>query len=453
MKFTLAIVGRPNVGKSTLFNRLARRRLALVAPEPGLTRDRREADIELDDHLITLVDTAGLEEAESGTLAARMRAQSERAIADADLVLFVIDARTGITPADESFAKLVRATGKPCIVVANKAEGRAGEAGYYEAYAFGLGEPVAISAEHGEGLGELYARIAAELETLEKGTPPEDVSAKAEAREGAIRVAIIGRPNVGKSTLANALFGEERVITGPEPGLTRDSISLDVTWKGQPVKLFDTAGLRRRARIENRAEKLSVADALRAVRFAEVVIVLLDATRAFEKQDLHIADLAAQEGRAIVIAVNKWDLVHGKRAREVQIREAVDRLLPQIKGVPIVPISALKKMGLNKLKTETRRIHEVWNRRLPTAELNRWLAGAIAAHPPPALRGRRIKLRFITQPSARPPRFVIFCSRPEDLPEAYERYLTNSLREAFKLWGVPIRIYLRKGKNPYRDQG
>lgn len=453
MNFTVAIIGRPNVGKSTLFNRLVGRRIALVAPTPGLTRDRREAEVEFGQTRLTLIDTAGLEEADSDSIAARMRSQSERAIADADLVLFVIDARTGVTPADESFAELVRTAGKPTIVVANKAEGRAGEGGFYEAFQFGMGEPVAISAEHGEGIGELYARVEDELDTLRQEAGEADgTETEEEGTERPIRIAVIGRPNAGKSTLVNALVGEERVITGPEPGLTRDSIALDLNWSDQRIKLFDTAGLRRRSRVKDEAEKLSVGDALRAVRFAEVVIVLLDAERALEKQDLQIADLASQEGRALVVAVNKWDLVKDKKQYERQVREAVDRLLPQIKGVPVVPISALSKSGLDRLMNEVQRVYRVWNMRLSTGVLNRWLAETLAAHPPPAVRGRRIKLRFMTQPSARPPRFVIFCSLPEELPQAYERYLTNGLRETFKLWGVPLRIHLRKGKNPYQKK-
>jgi len=448
MTLKVAIVGRPNVGKSTLFNRLTGRKAALVAPMPGLTRDRREGDFEVADQPATLIDTAGLEDAEAGSIAGRMRAQSERAIADADIVLFVIDARAGVTPVDEMFADIARQSGHPVILVANKAEGRVGEAGMYEAYSLGLGEPVAISAEHGEGIGDLHDR----LETEAAGLAQHEQDATEDAEENrAIRVAIIGRPNAGKSTLFNRLAGEERTITGPEPGLTRDSIAIDLAWGNQPIKLFDTAGLRRRARVHEQAEKLSVGDALRAIRFADVVIVLLEADRALEKQDLHIAAMAAEEGRAMVIAINKWDMVADKDAKRREFRAEIDRLLPQIKGVPLAPISALTGRGVNQLMTHITKAYALWNTRLNTGRLNRWLSEAIAAHPPPAPGGRRLKMRYITQPSARPPRFVVFCSRADAVPASYERYLVNSLRDAFDLWGVPVRLFLRQGKNPYAD--
>jgi len=448
MTLKVAIVGRPNVGKSTLFNRLTGRKAALVAPMPGLTRDRREGVFEVADQTATLIDTAGLEDAEAGSIAGRMRAQSERAIADADIVLFVIDARAGVTPVDEMFADIARQSGHPVILVANKAEGRVGEAGMYEAYSLGLGEPVAISAEHGEGIGDLHDR----LETEAAGLAQHEQDATEDAEENrAIRVAIIGRPNAGKSTLFNRLAGEERTITGPEPGLTRDSIAIDLAWGNQPIKLFDTAGLRRRARVHEQAEKLSVGDALRAIRFADVVIVLLEADRALEKQDLHIAAMAAEEGRAMVIAINKWDMVADKDAKRREFRAEIDRLLPQIKGVPLAPISALTGRGVNQLMTHVTKAYALWNTRLNTGRLNRWLSEAIAAHPPPAPGGRRLKMRYITQPSARPPRFVVFCSRADAVPASYERYLINSLRDAFDLWGVPVRLFLRQGKNPYAD--
>lgn len=449
MTLTIVIAGRPNVGKSTLFNRLTGRKAALVAPMPGLTRDRRAGEFELAGQAVTLIDTAGLEDAEAGSIAGRMRAQSERAIAEAGIVLFVVDARAGVTPADETFADALRQTGKPVVLVANKAEGSAGEAGFYDAYRLGLGEPVAISAEHGAGIGDLYDRLESEAALLSAAAMPADDASGDEHRP--IRVAIIGRPNAGKSTLFNRLAGEERAITGPEPGLTRDSIAIDLNWGDQPVKLFDTAGLRRRARVHEQAEKLSVDDALRAIRFADVVIVLLEADRALERQDLHIAALAAEEGRAMVIAVNKWDLIADRSARRREMREAVDRLLPQIRGVPLSPISALTGRGLSQLIAEVGKAYRVWNTRLSTGRLNRWLAEAVAAHPPPAPGGRRLKFRYVTQPSARPPRFAVFCSRPEAVPSAYQRYLLNSVRESFALWGVPIRLFLRKGKNPYRD--
>ncbi len=450
MTLKVAIVGRPNVGKSTLFNRLTGSKLALVAPMPGLTRDRREGEFEVAGQPATLIDTAGLEDAEAGSIAERMRLQSERAIAEADIILFVIDARAGVTPVDEMFADLARRSGHPVILVANKAEGSAGESGVYEAYRLGLGEPVAVSAEHGEGIGDLHERLESEAEAfLSEGA---EEAEDAEADERPIRVAIIGRPNAGKSTLFNRLAGEERAITGPEPGLTRDSISIDLSWGDQPIKLYDTAGLRRRARVHEQAEKLSVGDALRAIRFAEVVIVLLEADRALEKQDLHIAALAAEEGRAMVIAINKWDLVGEKDAKRREFRAEIDRLLPQIKGVPLAPISALSGRGITQLMTQVGKAYALWNARFSTGKLNRWLAAAIEAHPPPAPGGRRLKMRYITQPGARPPRFVVFCSRPEAVPASYERYLINSLRDSFDLWGVPVRLFLRKGKNPYANE-
>jgi GTPase len=449
MSLKVAIVGRPNVGKSTLFNRLTGRRQALVAPMPGLTRDRREGEFDIAGQPASLIDTAGLEDAEAGSIAERMRMQSERAIAEADIVLFVIDARAGVTPVDEMFADIARRSGHPVIVVANKVEGRAGEPGVYEAYSLGLGDPVAISAEHGEGIGELHDR----LETAAQSIMIKDITPAAEANgdERAIRVAIIGRPNAGKSTLFNRLAGEERAITGPEPGLTRDSIAIDLAWDNQAIKLFDTAGLRRKSRVHEEAEKLSVGDALRAIRFADVVIVLLEADRALEKQDLHIAALAAEEGRAMVIAINKWDLVADKAAKRREFRAQVDQLLPQIKGVPLSPISALSGRGIKQLMGQVAKAYQLWNARLGTGKLNRWLTETVDAHPPPAPGGRRLKMRYITQPGARPPRFVVFCSRPDAVPASYERYLVNSLRESFNLWGVPVRLFLRKGKNPYQD--
>ncbi|RME98390.1 MAG: ribosome biogenesis GTPase Der [Alphaproteobacteria bacterium] len=440
----IAIIGRPNVGKSTLFNRLAGRRLALVDKMPGLTRDRREADTEIGGHSVRIIDTAGLEEGEEGSLSARMRAQSEAALDEADLVLFVIDARTGIVPPDQAFAERVRASGKPVILVANKCEGRAGEGGYYDAFSLGLGEPVAISAEHGEGMGELLSAIA-EACSRHAG----DAEGQEEESAAGLRIAVVGRPNAGKSTLVNALLGEERMITGPEAGITRDSVATALTWEGRALQLHDTAGLRRKARIREAAEKLSVGDALKAIRFAEVVILVIDALHPFEKQDLQIASLVVEEGRALVIALNKWDLVKDKKNVRKRLEAECERLLPQVRGVPLVPVSALRGQGLGRLMEAVFRMHEIWNRRIPTAALNRWLEEAVARHTPPAVSGRRIRLRFMTQPHARPPTFVVFCSRPEKLPEAYRRYLINGLREAFDMPGVPIRLTLRKGKNPY----
>ena len=444
----VAIVGRPNVGKSTLFNRLTARRTALVSDMPGLTRDRREGEAVLGGHAVTLIDTAGLEEAAPASIAGRMRAQSEAAIAKADLVLFVLDARDGVMPADAAFAQVVREAGRPVVLVANKSEGRAGADGFCEAFRLGLGEPVAISAEHGEGIGELVESLLAGL-GLKPATKRDADGAEPDAPARPIRVAIVGRPNSGKSTLVNALLGEERMITGPEPGLTRDAVATDFLWNGRPVRLFDTAGLRRKARITETAEKLSASDSVRAIRFAEVVVVLMDAQQALEHQDLTIADLVETEGRALVVAVNKWDLVADKQRTLKALRESLNERLAQVPGVPLVTLSALSGRGLDRLEAAVFVAYERWNRRVSTPHLNRWLTEALERHNPPAVSGRRIKLRYVTQPSARPPTFVAFCSRPEAVPKAYLRYLTNSLRETFDLPGVPIRLKLRKGENPY----
>jgi GTP-binding protein len=443
----IAIIGRPNVGKSTLFNRLTGKRSALVSDMPGLTRDRREEEADLAGNPVTIVDTAGLEQAKRGSIAERMRQQSEAALAAADLVLFVIDAREGITSDDKSFSKLARASGRPIVLVANKSEGRAGEEGFYAAYELGFGEPVAISAEHGEGLSDLVGEMLAAL-GLKYVRPGEDAE-EPPATARPIRVAIVGRPNAGKSTLVNAILGEERMITGPEPGLTRDSVPSDLEWLGRKVRLFDTAGLRRKAKITETAEKLSASDAIRAIRFAEVVVLLIDAERPFEHQDLTIGDLVTEEGRALVIAVNKWDLVEDKQKTLKELRETLGERLSQVPGVTLVPLSALSGRGVDKLAKAVLDAYDSWNRRVSTPNLNRWLEEALARHSPPAVSGRRIKLRYITQPSTRPPTFVAFCSRPEDLPKSYIRYLTNSLREAFDLPGVPLRLNLRKGENPY----
>jgi GTP-binding protein len=425
-----------------------------VSDVPGLTRDRREGEATLDGHKLTLIDTAGLEEAAPTSVAGRMRAQSEAAIAKADLVLFVLDARDGVMPADAAFAGLVREWGRPVVLVANKSEGRAGTDGFYEAFQLGLGEPVAISAEHGEGIGELVATVLAALglEPAAKRAAGDAADAEPDAGARPVRVAIVGRPNSGKSTLVNALLGEERMITGPEPGLTRDAVATDFLWNGRPVRLFDTAGLRRKARITETAEKLSASDAVRAIRFAEVVVLLVDAQNALEHQDLTIADLTEQEGRAMVVAVNKWDLVADKQRALKALREALNGRLAQVQDVPLVALSALSGRGLDRLEAAVFAAYERWNRRVPTPDLNRWLKEATERHTPPAARGRRVKLRYMTQPSARPPTFVAFCSQPQALPKAYLRYLANSLRDTFDLPGVPIRIKLRKGDNPY-DRG
>lgn len=466
---TIAIIGRPNVGKSTLFNRLTGTRAALVSDLPGLTRDRREGVTEIYGQKVSLFDTAGLEEAKSGTIADRMRRQSEAALAAADLILFVIDAKDGVTPADQAFGRIVRQSGRPVVLVANKCEGRLGKEGFYEAFQLGLGEPVPISAEHGEGLGELEIDIANALgieapedegpKRRRRGkdaeAPAEDTKAEeaADLSQRPLRVAIVGRPNAGKSTLVNALIGEERMITGPEPGLTRDAVATDIDWQGRKIRLFDTAGLRRKAKITETAEKLSASDAVRAIRFAEVVVLLVDAEHPLEHQDLTIGNLVTEEGRALVVAVNKWDLVDAKQKTLSNIREMAALSLAQCPGLWVVPVSALAEKGLDKLMQAVFEAARVWNKRVSTPDLNRWLGEALARHSPPAASGRRIRLRFITQPSTRPPTFAAFCSKPEALPKSYVKYLTNSLREAFGLPGVPIRFHLRKSDNPYEKRG
>ena len=459
MSFTVAIVGRPNVGKSTLFNRLVGKRLALVDDLPGVTRDRREGRARLGDLAFTAIDTAGLAEAAPESLTGRMQEQTEAAISTADAVLFLIDARAGTTPADRAFADLVRKSGKPAILIANKSEGSAGEAGVLEAYELGLGEPIAISAEHGEGLADLYAGLraalpdatapAAEVERRDAGSDIEQNT----AAHRPIRIAVVGRPNCGKSTLVNRLLGEERLLTGPEAGITRDAIAVDLTWQDRPFRVHDTAGLRRRARVEEKLEKLSVADALNAVRFAEVVVLLMDAQTPFEDQDLRIADLIEREGRALVIAMNKWDLIEPRAGAIKKLREETDHWLPQVKGVPVVAVSGLTGAGLDRLMQAVVDAHALWNRRVETSALNRWIAEVVASHPPPAVSGRRIRLDYITQPKSRPPTFVLFTSRADALPDAYRRYLVNSLREIFDLPGTPIRLMLREKKNPYAKRG
>jgi GTP-binding protein len=448
MTFTVAIVGRPNVGKSTLFNRLVGRRLALVDDQPGVTRDRREGEGRLGDLTFKVIDTAGLEDAERKTLSGRMQVQTAAALTQADVVLFLVDARDSATPADRAFADLVRRSGKPTILVANKSEGRAGAAGALESYALGLGEPVSISAEHGEGLAELYDALRAALPdaTAEPESEREDTPADADKP---IRIAVVGRPNTGKSTLINRLLGEDRLLTGPEAGITRDAIAVDLDWRGRHFRIHDTAGLRRRSRIEEKLEKLSVADALNAIRFAEVVIVLIDSQTPFEEQDIRIADLVEREGRAAVIAVNKWDLVEHEPGALTRLRAEVDRLLPQIKGVEVVTLSARSGDGLDRLMAAVEESYASWNRRVSTSALNRFLAKVVSAHPPPAVKGRALRLDYITQPKARPPTFVLFSSRAHALPETYRRYLVNGLRENFDLPGTPIRLTLRAKENPY----
>jgi GTPase len=450
MPFTIAIIGRPNVGKSTLFNRLVGQKLALVDDEPGVTRDRREGDARLGDLAFTIIDTAGLDEGEKDSLTARMQEQTRTAIKLADVLLFVVDARAGLTPTDRAFADIARRAGKPVLLLANKSEGRHGDAGAIEAYALGLGDPIQVSAEHGEGLSDLYDALRPLLpENVEEETPDQSEVTGAETTAHPIRVAIVGRPNAGKSTLINHLVGEERLLTSPEAGTTRDSIAVEISRKGRDFRIFDTAGLRRRSRIEAKLEKLSVADALRAVRFAEVVVLLLDAQNRFEEQDLRIADLIEREGRALVIAVNKWDLMENKPGQISALRKDADHWLPQVTGVPIVAVSGLTGEGDDRLMQAIIEAYAVWNKRVPTSSLNRWFEQAISANPPPAVSGRRLKLNYITQTKARPPSFVLFCSRADAVPQSYLRYLTNSLREAFALPGTPVRITLREKANPF----
>ncbi|BAM90200.1 GTP-binding protein EngA [Bradyrhizobium oligotrophicum S58] len=448
MPFTIAIIGRPNVGKSTLFNRLVGQKLALVDDMPGVTRDRREGEAKLYDLNFTIIDTAGLDEGPKGSLTARMQEQTETAIALADALFFVIDARIGLTPSDRAFADFARRADKPVLLLANKSEGKHGELGAMESYALGLGDPIQISAEHGEGMGELYDAVS----KLVPPTEDEDEEREETDEERAsrpIRVAIVGRPNAGKSTLINHLLGEERLLTSPEAGTTRDSIAVEIEWKGRGFRIFDTAGLRRRSRIEEKLEKLSVADALRAVRFAEVVVLMMDAQNRFEEQDLRIADLIEREGRALVIAVNKWDLMDSNPGQISALRRDADHWLPQVAGAPIVAVSGLMGEGIDRLMQAIVESYAVWNRRVPTAALNRWFEQAIANNPPPAVSGRRLKLNYITQTKARPPSFVLFCSRADAIPQSYLRYLTNSMRETFELPGTPVRITLREKANPF----
>src|SRR5947207_5303069 len=452
MSFTIAIIGRPNVGKSTLFNRLVGQKLALVDDEPGVTRDRREGQGRLGDLPIFIIDTAGLDEGAKGSLTARMQEQTEAAITQADALFFVIDARAGLTPNDRAFADFARRANKPVLLVANKSEGKHGDAGAMESFALGLGDPIQVSAEHGEGMGELYdalARLMPEPVDEDEAEDDEPISEE-EAATRPIRVAIVGRPNAGKSTLINHLLGEERLLTSPEAGTTRDSIAVEINWKGREFRVFDTAGLRRRSRIEEKLEKLSVADALRAVRFAEVVVMMMDAQNRFEEQDLRIADLIEREGRAVVLAVNKWDLMESKGGGAISgLRRDADHLLPQVKGVPIVAVSGLMGEGIDRLMQAIQDAYALWNRRVSTAALNRWFEEAVQANPPPAVSGRRLKLNYITQTKTRTSSIVLFCSRADAVPQSYLRYLTNSMREAFDLPGTPVRITLREKANPF----
>ena len=462
MSFSLAIIGRPNVGKSTLFNRLVGKKLALVDDRPGVTRDRREGAAKLADLSFTVIDTAGLEEGAEATLEGRMRQQTEAAIDQADAILFMIDARAGVTPDDKYFADLVRRAGKPVVLVANKAEGRAGEAGFFEAYTLGLGDPVPLSAEHGEGMIDLFDALRLALPEATEAPIEEDEAAaprRFDDEDGSdlditkpLRITVVGRPNAGKSTLINRLLGEERLLVGPEAGITRDSIGIDFEWRDREMKLFDTAGLRRRARVTDKLEKLAGADALRAVRFSEVVVLLVDSTIPFEKQDLTIADIAASEGRAVVIGLGKWDLIEDRGKTLIRLREEAERLLAQIRGCPVIPVSGATGEGLDELMRAVIAVHETWNKRISTARLNRWLINTIEENPPPAVSGRRIKIRYMTQPKSRPPHFVLFGNQLDELPTSYERFLINGLRKTFDFPGVPIRISRKTADNPYEGK-
>lgn len=469
MAFKIAIIGRPNVGKSTLFNRLVGKKIALVDDTPGVTRDRRVHPAKLYDLVFDVIDTAGFEDAAAATLQGRMRAQTEIAIKEADLIFFMVDAKSGLTPDDRTFVEIVRRSGKPVVLVANKSEARGAQGGALEAWELGIGEPVQISAEHGQGMPDLRDAVVealgkervfaddeddaddiAESDVLigeDIADPDADVHAYDETKP--LRIAVVGRPNAGKSTLINALIGEERLLTGPEAGITRDSISVDWDWHGRSIKMFDTAGMRRKAKVQEKLEKLSVQDGLRAIRFAEIVIIVLDATIPFEKQDLQIADLIIREGRAPVIAFNKWDLIDNPQEALAELREKTERLLPQARGLQAVPMSAETGRGLDKLMDAVMKTHRVWNSRVSTGKLNRWLEGILAHHPPPAVAGRRLKIKYITQAKTRPPGFVLSCSRPDAMPQSYVRYLVNNLREAFDMPGVPIRMALRTSDNPF----
>jgi GTP-binding protein len=451
MPLTVAIVGRPNVGKSTLFNRLAGKRLAIVDDTPGVTRDRAFAASDFGGLDLALIDTAGFDKGAPESLITRMVAQTSAAIDDADVCIFVVDARAGLTTGDELVAQALRLSGKPVILAANKCEGAAAESGANEAYALGFGEPIALSAEHGLGFAELREALAGHVPEAPDTDDPED-EAQAESDIRPLRLAIVGRPNVGKSSLLNRLIGQERSLTGPEAGITRDAVLAEWRHEGRNILLHDTAGLRKKARIDERLEKLSVGSTLNAVRFADCVIVVMDAIEALEKQDLTIADLIAREGRALVFAVNKWDLVKDRGAAFKDLRERVDRLLPQVAGAPIVGLSALTGEGMERLMPTVFEAERVWNMRVSTHGVNRFLEDALERHPPPAVHGRRIRIRYMTQAKARPPTFVLFGNQLKALPDSYLRYLVNTMREAFKMPGTPIRLNLRENKNPYADK-
>jgi GTP-binding protein len=445
MGLKLAIVGRPNVGKSTLFNRLAGKKLAIVDDQPGVTRDRRFATGRLGDLDLDLIDTAGFEDVTDESLEARMRAQTELAVDEADVALFVIDAREGVTPGDQIFAEVLRRKNKPVVLAANKSESKASEAGVLEAFGLGFGEPIPISAEHGEGMADLFAAVAAHA--------PDDDEDDADDADKPINIAVVGRPNAGKSTLVNAIIGEDRLLTGPEAGITRDAIPVDWEWGDRRVRLVDTAGLRKKARVQERLEKLSTGDSIRAITFAEVVLLIMDATHPFEIQDLQIADLVEREGRALVFVLAKWDLIEDPQAKLKEFQEEVDRLLPQVRGSPMVALSAETGRGLERLLPAVLKAHSDWSTKVKTRDLNDWLRMAVERHPPPAVNGRRVKPKYVAQTKARPPTFVLFASRADQLPDHYRRYLINSIRESFDLPGVPIRLSVRSNKNPFAEEG
>ncbi|WP_293898836.1 ribosome biogenesis GTPase Der [Phenylobacterium sp.] len=440
MALKIAIVGRPNVGKSTLFNRLAGKKLAIVDDQPGVTRDRRFGTGRLGDLDLELIDTAGFEDVTDESLEARMRAQTELAVDEADIALFVIDAREGVTPGDLIFADVLRRKGGPVVLAANKSESKASDAGVLDAYSLGLGEPIPISAEHGEGMADLYAAVA--IYALEVDDEPDEAGKP-------ISIAIVGRPNAGKSTLVNRLIGEDRLLVGPEAGITRDAIPVDWTWDDRAIRLVDTAGLRRKAKVQENLEKLSTHDSIRAITFAEVVILVMDATHPFETQDLQIADLVEREGRSLVFVLAKWDLVDDQRAKLAEFIEQANLSLPQLKGSPVVAVSAETGRGLERLMPAVIKSHTDWSTKVKTRDLNDWLKMAVERHPPPSVGGKRVKPKYMAQTKARPPTFVMFASRADQLPDHYRRYLVNSIRESFDLPGVPIRLTVKSNKNPF----
>ena len=444
----VAIIGRPNVGKSTLFNRLVGRKLALVDDRPGVTRDRREGEATLLGMDFRVIDTAGYEDEDPASLPGRMRAQTVAAVREADVALFLIDSRAGVTPLDEEIARWLRSETTPIILAANKAEGKSGETGILEAYSLGLGEPIAMSAEHGEGVVDLFEHLRPHVERDETADGEED------EQEGPLKLAIVGRPNAGKSTLINRILDQERLITGPEAGITRDSIAVDWEWRSpdgevRPVRLIDTAGMRKKAKVEDKLEKLSVADARRAVDFAEVVVLLLDGTRGLEAQDLRIADNVLQEGRALIVAINKWDVAENASALFNGVKAALDEGLAQARGIPLLTVSGKTGKGIDTLLKAAFEIREAWSRRVGTGELNRWFEEAVEKNPPPAAGGKRIKLRYITQVASRPPTFVLFGNRTDELPESYRRYLVNGIRRDLGFGAVPVRLTARSSRNPF----